>query len=199
MSLAALFKRRHAALIVAVVASAFVHLFALFAHKIDLSRPQDLAKLEARLLRPAPDAKPGEAAPNDLPPKPPVPKNKPDQAPQSAVAEATDPPIETPPEPQPEPEPEKTPETPPQVETPPVAEAPKAVGYTWPRAGRIRYLLFGGEGRDPEGTSNAELSWTIDADGKYRFKLESQDAKPFPSMPWFKISFSYSSQGVMIA
>ena len=181
----------------AVVASLAAHLFVIFSHKIDLTPPQDLAKLEARLIRPAPDAKVGQARENDQPPKPPVPRPVPQEAPQTPVAEATEAPAEPPP-PVPQTEPEKVVEAKPEPETPPVVEAPKVVGYSWPRAGRIRYLLFGGEGRDPSGSSNAELTWNIDEEGRYRFRLSSQDAKPFPSMPWFTITFSYASQGRLI-
>ena len=193
---AVLLNRKVAPLSAAVVLSICAHALVLFAHKIELSMPQDLAKLEARLVRPTPDAKPGEAAPNDQPPKPPVPQPKPKESPQTPVAETETLPREAPPEPQPE----TVPETPqePQKETPPPAEPPKAVGYSWPKAGRIRYLLYGGEGRDVSANANAELTWTIEPDGKYHFKLASQDAKPFPSMPWFTISFAYISQGQMV-
>ena len=108
------------------------------------------------------------------------------------------PPVEAPPPP-PQPEPEKKVETEPQPEVPPApSEPPKVVGNAWPRAGQIKYLLYGGENRNPSGDSTAELRWEIAEDGRYRMKLSSEDAKPFPGMPWFKISLLWSSEGHMV-
>jgi hypothetical protein len=133
----------------------------------------------------------------DQPPQEAVPAPQAEPAPQAPAAEAKDPPVETPPPPPAEPATQAEQPAQPEVPPPPT-EAPQVVGNAWPRAGHIRYFLFGGESRDPAGASTADLRWEIAPDGRYSMKLESTDAKPFPSMPWFKISFSYLSRGMMI-
>lgn len=185
-------------LVLAIVLSMVAHLLALFGHHIDLTREPDVVRLDAFLMRTAPDQKPGAAPVPDKPPQPAVPKPVPEETPLPAKAEAKDPPADIPPPP-PQLEPEvKSPATP-QPEVPDVPPAPAQAGANaWPRSGVIRYQLFGGESRDPSGSSNAALTWEIAADGRYTMKLESTDAKPFPSMPWFTISFSYSSRGQMV-
>lgn len=191
------FPRVNAPLLAALVLSVLAHLLILFGHRIDLSREPDVVRLEAILARTPPDAKAGQAPVPKEPPKKAVPKPRPKPAPQPAVAEAEDPPVETPPPPQPEPEQQA--EAAPQPEVPPPPpEPPQTVGNAWPRLGVIKYLLFGGEARDPNHASRAELVWEIAPDGQYSMKLESRDAMPFPSMPWFKISFSYASKGKMV-
>lgn len=199
MALPAIFRSRlRRPLGLAVGLSVLVHLLALFGHQIDFQRQPDVVRLEAVLARSAPDQKAGQPALPDRPPKPAVPKPQPEEAPQLAEAEAKDAPAEAPPPPQPEPE--VKPEAEPAPEVPPApTEAPQVVGNSWPRAGVIRYFLFGGESRDPAGASTAALRWEITPEGRYSMKLESFDAKPFPSMPWFTISFSYASQGRMVA
>ena len=184
---------------IGILLSIVVHLLVLFGHRIDLSREPDVVRLDAVLARTAPDKKPGQAPLPDQPPKKPVPKPKAEEAPLPAKAEATDPPIETPPPPQPEPEQNVEDNRPPEPEAPALPpEPPTVVGNAWPRSGVIRYYLFGGESRDPAGASTAEMRWEISDDGKYSMKLEGLDAKPFPSMPWFTITFSYASRGRMV-
>lgn len=189
----------------AVVVSALVHLIAVFGHRIEILLLQpELQRLEASLIRTPPAPNPGQAPLPKEKPKPKVPKPTPQETPKPAEAEAQAPPVETPPPPPPQPEPEKKveeksepqPEVPPE---PPIApEPPKVVGNAWPRAGQIKYLLFGGENRNPSNDSTAELRWEISEDGRYRMKLSSEDAKPFPAMPWFKISLLWSSEGRMV-
>lgn len=198
------FARRAPFLPIAVLLSLLAHLLVLFGHRIDLSLPRtDLVPLEARLTRSAPAKQPGTAPKPDRPPQPSVPEPVAPETPQTAVAEAKDEPVAMPPPPQPEPEKKVEEKIEPQPEVPPAPkEPPKTAGNTWPRAGVIKYLLFGGEGRDispdPSKNSTAELRWEILPDGRYSMKLESVDAQPFPSMPWFKVSMMWSSVGNIV-
>ena len=193
------FSFRFSPIVVAVVLSAAVHLAAIFGHRIDLlPKDTDLMRMEATMKRPPPAKTPGDPAPQKEAPQPPVPQSVPEKVPQPA--EST--PQDTPPIPQPEPAPETEPPRqvtePPQPEIPAAPpEPPKSVGSQWPRKGAIKYLLYGGEGRDPNQTSTAELRWEVGSGDRYTMSLESKDAKPFPSMPWFTIALSYKSEGLL--
>lgn len=182
---------------IAIVLSLLAHLVALFGHRINLMPGPDVVRLDVVMKRAAPDKTPGQTPKPEKPPQKEVPAPRPEPTPETAKAEAKDPPIETPPPPQPEPKVESVEPPQPEVPTPP-PEPTKAAGSTWPRTGVIKYQLFGGEARDPNLTSNAELRWEIATDGRYTMKLESHDAKPFPSMPWFTISFAYTSVGKLV-
>ncbi len=186
-------------LLIAFVLSVTVHLLVVFGHRINLrTAPEELPRLEVVLARTAPEQKPEQAPMPVKPPRKAVSAPKAAEPPQTPAAEAEVPQVEAPPPPLPT-EPEPKAEPPPQAEVPPApAAAPKVVGNAWPRAGLIRYFLFGGESRDPADASTAELHWEIAPDGRYSMKLESADIMPFRSLPFIKISFSYASQGMMI-
>lgn len=181
----------------AIAISAIVHLIAVFGHKFEFLIPQtDLPRLEAKLVRTPPAKEPGQAPEPKEPPKPKIPVPTPEEAPKPPEAAPKETPAEVPPPPPPQPEPKVEEKQPPQPEVPPPPpEPPKAVGNAWPREGQIKYFLFGGENRNTEGASTAELRWKIASDGRYTMRLSSSDAKPFPSMPWFKISLLWASEG----
>lgn len=194
------FLRRIPRLAAAVVVSLLVHLLAVFGHRLELLAPQpDLMRLEASLQRPPPAKEPGQAPKPKETPQPKIPAPSPEEAPAPPEAAPPETPAEAPPPPPPQPEPKVEPAAPPQPEVAPAPpEEPKKVGSSWPRAGQIKYLLFGGENRNPDADSTAQLRWEIGDDGRYRMRLESQDAKPFPSMPWFKISLLWASEGRVV-
>jgi len=201
-------------LLIGFALSVAAHLLVVFGHHINLRPAPELPRLEVVLARTAPGQKPDQPPQKSVPapkaakapkaraPKAAEPPQAPaalaEEAPQAPVGAAQGPLAEAPPPPPPA-EPETKVEPPPQPAVPPApAEAPKVAGNAWPRAGLIRYSLFGGESRDPADASTAELRWAIAADGRYSMKLESADVMPFRSLPFIKISFSYASQGMMV-
>lgn len=185
--------RRPSVLTLAFLASLVLHLLALFGEQIDLSPRPDLARLEARLIRTAPDAKVGERPQNDQPPRPPKPKPKPEQAPETPVAEVREQAPVAPAPPTPQPEPEKVVEAEPEPEAPPLPQAPTAVGSQWPKAGRITFALQMGEQRFQMGRSVHQ--WEVSPDNTYRIQA-STDPTGLAAIPWFKPeSVVWESQG----
>lgn len=185
--------RRPSALTLALLASALLHLLALFGEQIDLSPRPDLARLDVRLIRTAPDAKPGEKPQSDKPPRPPKPKPKAKQVPEAPVTELRDQAPTTPPPPTPQPEPEVVAEAEPEPEAPPLPEAPAAVGSAWPKAGRITFALQMGEQRFQMGRSVHQ--WEVGADNAYRIQATT-DPTGVAAIPWFKPeSVFWESQG----
>lgn len=175
--------KRPSGLTLAVLASALLHGLALFGQSIDLTPPPDLVRLEARLIRTAPEVKTGLQPRVDQPPKPAQAKPKPAPEPVAPVTEIRDPEKATPPPPEPQPEPEKVVEAPPEPETPPLPVAPVAVGSQWPKAGRIVFALLMGEQRFQMGRSVHQ--WQIAADNTYRIQAVSEPTG-LAAIPWFK-------------
>lgn len=168
--------------VLAVAISVLAHGLVLFSHQIDLTPPADLARLEARLVRNAPDATLGQAPKSDAPPKPPKPKRKPKPkpAPEPAKAEGRDPPLTMPP-PEAQPEPEQLVEA--LAETPAQAEAPPVVGSQWPKAGKITFAIQMGEQRFQMGRSVHQ--WEVGPDNAYRIQALTEPTG-LAAIPWFK-------------
>lgn len=184
----------------ALLISLLAHLGALFGGEIDLRPRPELHRLEAKLVRAAPDAKEGEAPEQKAPPKPPVPKKKPPQTPEAAVAEAKDPPLEEKPKEEPQAEPQHEVAAVPQEEVPAVSPEPvKAVGSNWPKEGRISYMVLMGDqriGRQTSDKSKATLYWKISPDGQYNLTVDMTIAD-IPYMPFFKLNLAWFSTGVI--
>jgi hypothetical protein len=182
----------------ALIVSLLAHVTVLFGGEIDLQPRPDLQRLEAKLVRAAPDIKVGQAAQQEKPPKAPVPKKKPPVQPETAVAEAKDPPREAKPEEvkQPEPEPEIV--APPEEEVPPSpAEPPQALGSNWPKRGRITYMVLMGDqriGRQTSEKSKAVIEWSISPEAKYDLRVDMTIAD-IPYMPFFKLNLNWLSRG----
>ena len=167
----------------AVIVSLLVHLVVLFGGEVDLRPRPDLQRLEASLIRSAPDAKKGLPAKSDELPKPPVPKKKPKQVPDVPVIAPETPPQapEKPPEPA-QPEPEQVAE--PEKEVPPPTPEPvSTVGSFWPKAGRITFALHMGEKRFQMGKSVHE--WRISEDNHYEISATTEPTG-VAAIPWFK-------------
>jgi hypothetical protein len=184
----------------ALLISLLAHLGALFGGEIDLRSRPELQRLEAKLVRAAPDAKEGEAPKQKTPPKPPVPKAKPPQGPEAAVAEAKDPPLEEKPKEEQQPEPQHEVAAAPQEEVPPSPVEPvKAVGSNWPKKGRITYMVLMGDqriGRQTSDKSKATLYWEISPDNKYNLTVDMTIAD-IPYMPFFKLNLAWFSTGLI--
>ena len=192
-------RRRPPILVLALLASALLHLFAIFGQEVDLSVSPDLAPLEARLIRTAPAAKLGPRPAVDQPPNPPKPKKKPPQVPEKPVTEIRDETKLPEPEPPPpaQPEPEKVVEAEPEPEVPPLPEAPEAVGTPWPKAGRITFALLMGEQRFQMGRSVHQ--WEIGPDNTYRIHATTEPTG-LAAIPWFKPESVYwESRGKILA
>ena len=170
-------------LVVALVASLFLHAAVLIGRPLDLSPPPELKPLEITMVRTAPDLKTGDTPP---PPQAPQAKKKPAQpreVAQEDLAPAVlpDPPAQEPPqESAAADEPRDQPEAAPSA-TPP--EATQFTGTAWPRAGRVGYALLMGEQRFPAGKMMHQ--WEVSEDGKYRLEAltEPMDVS---YIPWFK-------------
>jgi hypothetical protein len=167
----------------ALAASFLVHLLAIFGHRIDLAPEPDLMRLEARLVRTAPDLAPGAAPPPPTQPKPkkqkPVPREAPPQElPQTQLPE---PPTREAPPPEPETaKVEDKPESQPSP-TPPTTE--KVAATRWPRAGRIVFGAFMGEQRFEMGRSTHQ--WEVGDDNRYKITAVHEPTG-VALIPWFK-------------
>lgn len=171
----------------AVLASALLHGLLLFGQSLELTPPADLVRLEARLIRTAPEIKAGPQPRTDKPPKRAKAKPKPKPVPAPPVTEIREPeptiPPPPPPPPEPQPEPEPVVEAPPEPEAPPLPEAPVAVGSQWPKTGRIAFALLMGEQRFQMGRSVHQ--WQIGPDNRYRIQAVTEPTG-LAAIPWFK-------------
>lgn len=186
-------------LAVALAVSVALHAAAFVGRQLDLTPLPELKRLEARMVRTAPDIKPAKMPP---PPEAPKPKKKkkapkPAEAPPQQLAEAQlpEPPTQEAPPPEAQareaavadgldPPPELLQEAAQEAApspTPP--ETKQFAGTAWPRAGRITYKVFMGEQRFEAGKSTHQ--WEVAADGRYRIQALTEPVG-VALIPWFK-------------